>query len=206
MWRKILSDLGQIWRVLDKAGRQRPSAPAKPFRQKAGDMYGLNQWVRIKEYEICVAVMEKIQVRPYRISFDSPAYEAPDLLLDNGAVIVSASRDDWPHILFVNVAYRNPTTSKTIEARRNQWFLYDEEGYSYEAEGDNRFLYENNGKPFLGGTRYINPGLKARGWLAFAVTPTLIPERIQFVDGFLRGNTADFLLSQPPKLLQTSDG
>lgn len=202
----MLSNLGQIWRALDdKAGQQRPSAPAKAFSQKVGDMYGLNQWVRVKEYEICVTAIEMIQVRPYRISFDSPAYEAPDLLLDNGTVIVSAPRDDWPHILFVNVAYRNPTANKTIEARRNQWFLYDEEGYSYEAEGDNRFLYENNGKPFLGGTRYINPGLKARGWLAFAATPTLVPERIQFVDGFLRGNTADFLLSQPPKLLQTPD-
>lgn len=164
-------------------------------------MYGLNQWVRVKEYEICVTAVEQLQVRPFLISFDVPDYEAPDLILDDGRVIAAPSREGWPHVLFVNVVYRNPTADKTLEGRRNQWFLYDTEGYSYEPLGDNRFLYDNNGKPFLGGTRFINPGLKARGWLAFQMHDTLIPERIQFVDGFMRGNTADFLLREPPRLL-----
>ena len=43
--------------------------------------------------------------------------------------------------------------------------------------------------------------MKARGWLAFELNETAVPEQIQFVDGFLRGNTAEFLLVPPPPML-----
>ena len=202
MWRKGLRNLRHLWQALDQ--QEKParivSLPPGTLDVKAGEMYGLNQWVRVKDYAVCVAAIEDVQVRPFRFSFEAADYEAPDLVLEDGSVVVGGTRSDWPRIVFVNVIYHNPTQNKTLDYRRNQWFLFDSDGYSYEAVDANRFLYENNDKPFLGGTRYLNPGLKARGWLAYELKDQAVPERIQFVDGFLRGNSVDFLLNVPPKL------
>lgn len=175
--------------------------PTTAVSARVGVMYQLNQWVRVKDHEVCVTAVEDLRVRPFRLNFDAQTSQAPDLVLQDGTIIAAQPEPDWPRILFVNVAYRNPHTGKTLDCRRNQWVLYDAEGYTYEASGSNDWLYENNGKPFLGGQRYLSPGTKLRGWLAFELKLEIMPERMQFIDGFLKGNTADFLLSTPPHLL-----
>jgi hypothetical protein len=164
---------------------------------KVGEMFGVNKWVRVKDYEVCIMGVEDLRVARFRLSFDAPIYKAPNPVDDLGSQGDNVPAEDWPRVLFVDVAYRNTTTNKTLDCRSNQWFLFDADGYSYEPQGSNQFLYDNNNKPYLGGSRFLNPGMKARGWLAFELKLNIVPERMQFVDGFISGNTADFRLPTP---------
>jgi hypothetical protein len=180
-----------LWRALDEYETD----------NKGNVVVGLKQWVRVKNHEIQVSEVEDVIVEPFRLNLNRPPrQQGPEIILDDGTIMSPAPNPDDPRILFVNVAYRNPLRSGNLDCRRNQWWLYDSEGYSYEATGSNRFLYENNGKQFLGGQRYVSPGMMVRGWLAFELGRAVMPARIQFVDGFLAGNTADFSLNNYPLL------
>ena len=158
-------------------------------------MYQTGQWIRINYHEICVSAVEEHFVKPFTINFDRPKKpKPPEILLEDGSKLMQNPQDDPdnPRIIFVDVIYKNPHAEQTLSCRTNQWSLYDEDGYSYEPKGNNNWLYDNNGKPFLGSSRQLNPGLKLRGWLAFELPRQAIPERLQFLDGFIAGNSVDF--------------
>lgn len=101
---------------------------------------------------------------------------------------------DKQRYLFVNVEYRN-NSSDTLSCRRNQWILFDADGYSYDTESSPN-LYQKQERPPLGGERFINPGMRVRGWVAFKIPSAVVVERLQFLTGYLSTKTAEFFLSQ----------
>lgn len=97
-------------------------------------------------------------------------------------------------MIFVNVEYRN-NSQEMLSCRRNQWVLFDTEGYTYDTLSNSTPL-ETTGHPPLGGERFINPGMRVRGWVAFKLPPSATLERLQFLSGFLGTKTAEFLLER----------
>lgn len=95
-------------------------------------------------------------------------------------------------LIFVNVAYRN-NGSETLSCRRNQWVLYDADGYTYDALGEPR-LFEAQERVALNGERFISPGMHLRGWIAFKIPSAAALERLQFLTGFLGTKTIEFML------------
>lgn len=100
---------------------------------------------------------------------------------------------DGKRLIYIEVEYANNRSSEELSCRRNQWYLYDSEGYSYEAEsgGD---VYINNDLQYLGGDRFVNQGMKLRGWLVFRVPENTSVKRIQFITGFIGTETADIII------------
>jgi hypothetical protein len=94
-------------------------------------------------------------------------------------------------VIYLNVEYRN-NGSETLSCRRSQWILFDAEGYTYDSATATVY-YEGHSRPALGGERFISPGMKVRGWVAFEIPPTAIIERVQFLTGHLTTKTAEFL-------------
>jgi hypothetical protein len=101
---------------------------------------------------------------------------------------------DKQRYLFANVEYRN-NSSDTLSCRRSQWILFDADGYTYDTEGNSDF-FQKLERPALGGERFINPGLRVRGWIAFKIPAAAVIERLQFLTGYLSTKTAEFLLNQ----------
>jgi DNA-directed RNA polymerase subunit RPC12/RpoP len=95
-------------------------------------------------------------------------------------------------LLFVNLEYRN-TRHESLSCRRNQWVLFDAEGYTYDP-ATNTSLLEARERPALTGERFINPGMRLRGWIVFKLPEHCIVDRLQFLTGFLGTKTAEFLL------------
>jgi hypothetical protein len=194
MLQKLLKAFLNVSKVLDSPAQSSRLVLPDGRLQKVNGMYTLNQWVRVKEYEICVMAVSDERVPPFRFRFEAASYQPPSLVGEEAVPQPADSSEERVRVLFVDVMYRNPTSDKSLDCRRNQWVLYDTNGYNYEPTESNRFLYENNNKPFMGGSRFINPGMKLRGWLAFEIGEDVVPEHLQFTDGFLRGNTAEFRL------------
>jgi hypothetical protein len=82
-----------------------------------------------------------------------------------------------------------------LSCRSNQWYLYDDQGYSYEAESSGA-LYEDKDLQYLGGERFLNRNMKLRGWLAFRVPETATIARLQFMTGFLGTETAEIMIDE----------
>lgn len=95
-------------------------------------------------------------------------------------------------LIFVNVAYRN-SGKDTLSCRRNQWVLYDGDGYTYDALNEPRY-FDGNARIGLNGERFISPGMHLRGWIVFRVPPAAGLERLQFLTGFLGTKTIEFML------------
>lgn len=94
-------------------------------------------------------------------------------------------------LLYANVEYRNSDT-ETLSCRRNQWILFDAEGYSYEAASKPALL-EKRGRPALS-ERFVSRGMRVRGWIVFEIPPKIVLQRLQFLTGYLVTKTAEFLL------------
>ena len=193
---KAIRNFFQLMQTVDKLDAPQPKDLSDGVRlAQRHKMYALNQWIRINYHEICVAKTEEHFVKPFTINFDRPSKpKPPQFVLEDGSKLMPNPQDDPdnPRIIFVDVIYNNPHPDQTLNCRSNQWSLYDEDGYSYEPKGRNNWLYENNGKTFLGANRQLNPNLKLRGWLAFEIPREATPVRLQFLDGFLSGNSVDF--------------
>jgi hypothetical protein len=95
----------------------------------------------------------------------------------------------------IDVEYRN-AGADTLSCRRNQWILFDDAGYSYDPLGDTSLL-ARHGRPALTGERFLTPGMRLRGWLAFKLPPDLRVQRLQFLTGFLNTHTVEFLFETP---------
>jgi hypothetical protein len=104
------------------------------------------------------------------------------------------SKPQTQRLFFADVAYRNPS-AETLSCRRSQWVLYDKEGYSYDAEGNNNLFTPKERAP-LGGERFITPGTRVRGWVAFIIPKSAQIERLQFLTGHLSTKIAEFLLGK----------
>lgn len=97
-------------------------------------------------------------------------------------------------VIYINVEYTNPRSSSPLSCRCGQWLLFDAENYSYETAGANRTLYDDKQRPYFGGERFLNPGMRARGWLAFKVPKHAQLKRLQFFTGYLSTKTVDIVL------------
>jgi len=100
---------------------------------------------------------------------------------------------DNKRLVFIEVAYANNRSAEALSCRRNQWYLYDDQGYSYEAESSPD-LYENKDVQYLGGERLLSQNMELRGWLAFKVPANTVITRIQFMPDFLTTKTADIII------------
>lgn len=94
-------------------------------------------------------------------------------------------------LISVDAEYRN-NSMEILSCRRNQWVLYDSDAYSYDTMSNTTVL-EQHTRPPIGGERIISPGGRVRGWVAFKVPESAKPERLQFLTGFLKTKTVDFL-------------
>lgn len=117
------------------------------------------------------------------------------LRVGNHEIFVHELRDEIfenERFISVNVEYRN-NSNETLSCRRNQWVLSDAESYTYDtvAYGD---IYEKQGRPPIGGERFVNPGGHVRGWVAFQFPKNAGVKQLQFLTGFLSTKTAEFLL------------
>ena len=135
----------------------------KPSAAKAKG-HSTREWITVGEYSIYVhRVVEQLRRK-------GPARE---------------------RVIYVEVEYENRTGQESLSCRRNQWHLYARDGYSYEAESPMMADDLYTEKPYFGGERYINPGMNARGWLAFKAASDAEIVLLQFITAFLRTRTAD---------------
>jgi hypothetical protein len=98
------------------------------------------------------------------------------------------------HKFSINVEYRN-SGKETLSCRRNQWILFDADGYAYDGDYSSDLYEDLPGQP-LGGDRMAMPGMHVRGWVAFKLPQAAVVDRLQFLTGYLVTKTAEFTLRQ----------
>lgn len=154
-------------------------------------MFSIQQWIAVGEYDVFVHAWVEASI-PAPHAHDIPPEMTASSYRSNGV------GPEFPtiRVLYINVECRNRTRNKTLSCRRNQWYLFDAEGYSYEAESDNPRLYQDQDRRFLGGERFLTPGTRVRGWLAFKLPENAVAERVQFITGFLGTKAADIALER----------
>ena len=96
-------------------------------------------------------------------------------------------------VIFINVEYANNRSNEALSCRKNQWYLYDDQGYSYEA-GSKASLYDDKNLQYLGGERFITLNKNLRGWLAFEIPDDAVVDGIQFITGFLGTESVDIFV------------
>jgi hypothetical protein len=142
------------------------SCSAKPEVSSRNTTYKIQEWIEVGEFDIYVHEVNK------------------------GQDITNGKRS-----VYIEVEYANNRSTEELSCRRNQWYLYDDQGYSYEAESGSE-MYESKDLQYLGGDRFVNQGMKLRGWLVFQVPEEASIERIQFITGFIGTETADIILDE----------
>ena len=98
---------------------------------------------------------------------------------------------DKSHFFCANVEYRN-SGSEPLNCRRNQWILYDTDGYSYEGDPFAKLPDSLNGQ-LLGGDRTLTPGSHLRGWVVFELSKSVTVGRLKFITSILSTKTAEFM-------------
>lgn len=163
----VIIAAGMNWLKKTRAFRKR--IQAQTAFQKASEQkfrqHSLQEWVTVGDYDVFV----------HRLTGQG-----------------SVTGAETERILYVEVEYRNQSGQESLSCRRNQWHLFAEDGYSYEAlsEVGASHLYEE--KKYFGGDRFINPSMHVRGWLAFRVPVDAKIELLQFMTAFLGTKTAEF--------------
>lgn len=99
---------------------------------------------------------------------------------------------DSQQIFAVNVEYRN-NGSETLSCRRNQWIVFDVDGYAHDNDFNAKLLDGLSGQ-LLGGDRMVTPGSRVRGWVIFKLPEAIVVDRLQFLTGYLVTKTAEFFL------------
>lgn len=142
--------------------------------------YRTGQWLKVGDYEVFVEDDVQQVLVANRMSKQKLP---PQKFLPDG-MVTETGQENLERVIYINVVYRNRTAKKVMSCRRNQWVLYDDNGYSYDPESADRY-YDPQQFRYLGGDRAISPDTKLRGWLAFVVPFDAVLERVQFLDGFL---------------------
>lgn len=101
--------------------------------------HAIGEWIQVKDYQICV----------HRV-------------IEQEYVFNAKTR----RVIYIEVEYRNQTRLENMSCRRNQWYLFCKDGYSFEpiSELEGAIYYRD--RPYFGGERIINPGKHVRGWFA----------------------------------------
>lgn len=95
--------------------------------------------------------------------------------------VVSDEVIEKQHIFYAEVECRN-RLSTPLTCRHDQWIVFDEDGYTYEAAKDfsHPAYYEKNDKRYLGMSRTITQGMRLRGWLAYLLPSAAKVAYLQF--------------------------
>jgi hypothetical protein len=83
-----------------------------------------------------------------------------------------------------------------MSCRRNQWHLFDRNGYSYEAKSEIAASHLYQEKRYFGGDRFIDPGMNVRGWFAFTVPLDAQITVLQFMTQFVSTKTASIFVGE----------
>ena len=150
-------------------------------------MITIGSWVKVGDYHVIIHELTQLLV-PSRRQGAQP----PPITLING-IVIEAAPETYDRVVFINVEYRNRSRKASLSCRRNQWVLYDIDGYSYDASW-NEQMYQQHGLRYFGGDRIVNPNTNARGWLGFIVPFDAPVLRVQFLTGFLGTKSADIYL------------
>ena len=110
-------------------------------------------------------------------------------------IVEQKSTNSDKRLVYIEVEYANNRSKEELSCRENQWYLYDDQGYSYEVESS-RDLYENMDVQYLGGERFLSQNMHLRGWLAFEIPNTATIKRVQFITAFLGTKTADIIIDE----------
>lgn len=106
---------------------------------------------------------------------------------------VQELRRDETHFFCINIEYRN-NSKETLSCRRNQWILFDRDGYTYDSDPFLKLPDSFNGQ-LLGGDRLVTPGAKVRGWVVFKLSEATVVDRLQFLTSVLSSKTAEFMFN-----------
>jgi DNA-directed RNA polymerase subunit RPC12/RpoP len=106
---------------------------------------------------------------------------------------IQTVQQDGLNIFAISVEYRN-NSKETLSCRRNQWTLFDPEGYAYDNDENDSKPYECLPGQMLGNHRILTPGSKVRGWVTFKLPTGTTVERLQFLTGNFSAKTAEYLL------------
>lgn len=109
---------------------------------------------------------------------------------------ILVEQDGDQQVVYINIEYANSRSKSPLSCRRNQWLLFDQENYSYEAEGTSKTLYEDKQRPYFGGERFLNLKMHARGWLVFKLPTAARPKRLHFFTAFLSTHAIDIPLDK----------
>lgn len=139
----------------------------QPSQPSQSSPYSIQEWIQVGDYDIFVH----------------------EIIEEQEAV-------DGKRLAYIEVEYANNRSAEELSCRRNQWYLYDDQGYSYEAESS-RDIYEQKDLQYLGGDRFLNQDMKLRGWLVYKVPEDATIKNIQFITGFIGTETADIMIDEP---------
>lgn len=140
--------------------------------------HNVREWIHVGDYEICV---HKVTEQGYLFKAGPKRF------------------------IYVEVEYRNQTEVENMSCRRNQWHLFSQDGYSFEAISEIGGAIYYKDKPYFGGDRIINPGRNVRGWFAFEVPYEKKLQYIQFMTAFLGTKTADIDLENEIEIEESKD-
>ena len=114
------------------------------------------------------------------------------------------ANDKKQRIFHAEVEYSNRSGKENLSCRRNQWLLYDQNGYTYQAQSEAVAPQLYQAKAYFGGDRFLNPGMNARGWFAFQVPGDAKLIVLQFLTAFIGTKTADIRVENEIELEQTT--
>jgi len=142
------------------------SCNAKPNQPSQNSSHNIQEWIQAGDYDVFVH-----------------------------EIIIEQDVIDEKRLVYLEVEYANNRSAEELSCRRNQWYLYDNQGYSYEAESSGA-LYENKDLQYVGGERFLNRNMQLRGWLAFKVPENATITRAQFMTGFVGTETAEIMIDE----------
>ena len=127
--------------------------------------HAIKEWVRVGEYEV---IVHKATGR------------------------VHGQGQNKARVISIEIEYRNETNEKDLSCRQNQWILYDENGYKYNAQSGSLAVHLYHDKHYFGNTCTLKPGMNVRGWLVFTLPENAKTQALQFITAFLNTQTAEF--------------
>jgi len=154
------------WLKVTRPARKRIQAQIASYKISEGQFTGrkLQEWLTVGDYGIIV----------HRVAEQT-----------------LAASQKQQRVIYAEVEYRNRSGRENLSCRRNQWLLYDKGGYTYKAETELTAAHLYAAKRYFGGERFLNPGMNARGWLAFQVPEDANIIVLQFLSAFIGTKTAD---------------
>ena len=167
------------WLKATRPARKRVQAQIASYKISQGQSAGRNlrEWISVGDYHIFV---HRITEQTFTVN------------------------DKKQRILHAEVEYSNRSGKENLSCRRNQWLLYDQNGYTYQAQSETLMPQLYQAKAYFGGDRFLNPGMNARGWFAFQVPDDAKIIILQFLTAFIGTKTADIRVENEIELEQTT--